>query len=722
MRMKLYHAGLLMVGVFLGGAACLGAAEKPSVAELTRELTGEKPAAQRTPEQLEAVYVEVLDALMPNMGDEDPGKRNGPQGILEKIAFRAGRAGAEADRAACAKAIAAKLGRDIGPLGRIWLLKQLERIGRAEAVSQITKLLANQDAQVRESARRALQKNPASEANEALRQALGSAGNMEWRAALINALAERRDPANLNLLMRAAGSQDDGVRIGAVIGLAALEDKSGLAPISAAMSVGAPRARTIAADSYLRLADALVARGDKASALRAFKTMLPAEGYLKCAAIIGIGRAGGPEDLPALLEAAASQDAKLRGACVEALCLLEGKDVARAIAAQVSQSQPETKLVLLQALARRGEKSTVPVFTAATEDADETVRVAALAGLGTVGNPAVVPLLLKAAGTGSKPQQDAARQSLQLLPGADIDKAVLNTMDAGDPRSRAEAARALASRHVVAATPTLLKTAMDADGGVRTESLKALGVVASSEALPALAGLLAKSEDDASRSEAANALVSIANRDDNIEARSEPILKALGASSGDARLWLLRVLGRIGGQQSLGAVRTAVKDNDAKVQDAAIRTLAEWPDATAAADLLGVVNSGANETQQVLAFRGYIRVCRIRTTRQEAETARMLAVGLAAAKRPDQKREALGGLAEVRDILALQAVLPCLDDNAVKEEAASAAARIGREICDQKPEAVKAAMQKVLDISSRDNVKRDAKETLDRAERKLGKS
>ena len=95
--------------------------------------------------------------------------------MLERIAFRASRPGADADRAACSKAIAARLGPQSGPLGRAWMLRQLERIGREEAVPQIAQLLTDNDALVRESARRALQKNPSNEANAALQKAVGSA-------------------------------------------------------------------------------------------------------------------------------------------------------------------------------------------------------------------------------------------------------------------------------------------------------------------------------------------------------------------------------------------------------------------------------------------------------------------------------------------------------------------------------------------------------------------
>jgi len=49
--MRLFHIGLLAIGILLGSATLLVAGE-PNVGELARELTGEKPAAGRTPERL----------------------------------------------------------------------------------------------------------------------------------------------------------------------------------------------------------------------------------------------------------------------------------------------------------------------------------------------------------------------------------------------------------------------------------------------------------------------------------------------------------------------------------------------------------------------------------------------------------------------------------------------------------------------------------------------
>ena len=103
------------------------------------------------------------------------------------------------------------------------------------------------------------------------------------------------------------------------------------------------------------------------------------------------------------------------------------------------------------------------------------------------------------------------------------------------------------------------------------------------------------------------------------------------------------MLGRIGGKKSLAGVRAALGEQDEKVKDAALHAMIEWPDALVADDLLALAKSSANETHQVLATRGYIRVCAIRGARPDAETARLLVAGLRVARRPEEKWQALGG-------------------------------------------------------------------------------
>jgi len=63
-----------------------------------------------------------------------------------------------------------------------------------------------------------------------------------------------------------------------------------------------------------------------------------------------------------------------------------------------------------------------------------------------------------------------------------------------------------------------------------------------------------------------------------------------------------------------------------------------------------------------------------------------------------------------------------MNDTALATEAANAAVRIGREIVDNQPQAVKAAMQKVLEVTKNADLLRQAREILDRADQRLKSS
>ena len=161
------------IGTLAGALAIALAAtaSAASVDDLIREFSGDADPVKRTPAQLEAAYAKVLAALIPDMGKERIPDRAKSQQTFERISLRAGRPGAGAERLALSKAMAARLGPATPKQARIWLVKQLQHIGRDEAAPAVAKLLGDQDPLIRERARRALQDNPSPAVPAALRNA-----------------------------------------------------------------------------------------------------------------------------------------------------------------------------------------------------------------------------------------------------------------------------------------------------------------------------------------------------------------------------------------------------------------------------------------------------------------------------------------------------------------------------------------------------------------------
>jgi len=716
--MKRLQSALLAVAMVLVSAWCARAGDA-AVDSLVKEFKGETPPQQRTPQEAEAAYGKVLDSLLPDMGSEDVGKQNGPQQTLQRMAYNASRPGADAERASLAKVLSTKLGENVAVTARVWILRQLEAMGRGEVVDALAGALKDKDALVRETARRALQNNPAPEADKILLAALNGA-DPTWQVAVINALGFRKDPANLQVLIKDASSGDDKVRSAAVHALGLLGDKSAADAIAAAMTKGSEDAKRTATDSYLLLADKLAQSGDRETALAMAKKMLTAQGHVKCAAIITLGRAGGAAEVNTILDLMNDPDAKIRGAGVEALNLMTTKEATLAIAEKVKTANPVLKVTLLRALTNRADKSTLPTFVAAAADADDNVKIEAIKGLAVVGDASVIPLLLRAAAAGGK-VQDTARVSLDRLAGKDIDSTMIAALDKSEPKSKAELVRSLGMRRAESAVPALLKCAEDADGAVRQEAWKALGALADNKVMPQLVALFSKAKDT-DLDEASKGLIAVCKRDTDVERRSEPVLAAVGNSQGPVRLALYGVLGRIGGKKSLETLRAALKEKDEKAHDAAIRAICEWPDADVADDLLAIAKGQEAENHQVLALRGLVRVVVMPGGAAAADKVKILEAAMAAAKRNDEKKLVLGGLGE--DPVKCKAGLEIADryvaEKGLSSEAGRAAQKIADKIWNSEPELCKNVMQKILDTSTDGGLKKDAKKILDQAEKKLG--
>ncbi|MGD0089536.1 MAG: HEAT repeat domain-containing protein [Planctomycetota bacterium] len=638
-------------------------------------------------------YGGQVEALLAKLGSENVGDLNGAQQALFTLCAQASAPGAEQRAAAC-EALASRLAK-ANPQARVWMLRQLERIGKAETVAAVAALLSDADEKVRDGARRALANNPAAEAALALAKALEGADKPADKVALLNALARHAAsaPAVAPVLLKSLASDDEEVRSAAAMALAHSADKHAVEELAGVLGKGSPQAQTTATSASLLLADELCGSGEKAAALKVYKQLCARTGHVKSAALIGLGRAGGAAELDTILEALGDADAGLRGAAVEAVSLVPATAATPALLAKLKDASKDKTIAILRALGTLGDKSAVPGLVAATTDADEDVRVAALRSLGAVADGSAIPALAKAAGTGGS-TATAARESLDRISGKDVDAALLACLKDPDTKVRAEAARCMGVRQMTDAVPALLKLAEDADAATRAEVFKALAGAVRAEHLPALAAVVGKTSDASTA--AVSAILAAALQVPDADRRADPVVAECAKATGPARLALWSVLGQLGGPKALEVLRAGLKEPDEEVQKSAVRAIGQWPDTSAAEDLLTLAKSAPNEALQVLALRGYIRLAGLAKARP-VEAVKMFQTALETAKRADEKRLALGGLGEVYDIAALNMVEPLLDDPALKEEAGAAAANIGKELAKQHGEAVRRVMEKVLD-------------------------
>ncbi len=695
------------------------AGEPPTLDEIAAELTGKAPMSERTRAQLAATQNTVLGMLLPKLGGGNLDAREQAQITWKAICWHASRPGADAERTALAGVVAARLSPDLPRPALFFLLRQLENLGRDESVKAVAKLLGADDPLLRERARITLQANRSPEAAETLRRALRRAREPAWQVALINALGARADKAVVRDLIGHAASSDEAVRLAAVESLAAIGDGAAADAIAKATGVkSSERTWYATCRAYLWLADALCAQGEKAKALGMYRRFLEAPVHLRCAAVIGLGRAGGADEIPILFAALEDQDPEVRGAGRQALELLPLPVVRQAVTEKAKTAAPAMLVQLLGLLAERGGQVELPTFIAASRHPSEEVRVAALNAMAALGSAEAMPALIAALAKTQGRELDAARNAVARVQGERADRAIVAAMKGAAPGLRVTLIGVLADRGARAAVPMLLDAARDDDASVRDAALDALGVLADAKALPTLVGLLVASKDDRGRAAAEKAIVAVGLRIEDEAQRAQPVVAALaGARDATARLALIRVLGRIGGGTALAALRTASKDDDADAQDAAVRALAEWQSAKAAADLLRIATQGKTLVHHVLALRGYVRVVGLPSDRPASETLKMLGDALAVARRPDERRLVLAGIAAVPDPAALEIVEPFLTDPALASEAAMAAAQIAAAISGTHRDAAKATLVKLLEATQHKQARQLATQTLDQIDK-----
>jgi HEAT repeat protein len=681
------------------------AADAPPVDPLVKQLAGEGAPAAKSAAEFEAAYAKVLPSLLTKPETDDL--------ALQRISFHASRPGAEVERAALSKVLASNLTGASVSL-KVVLLRHIQRIGREETVPSVAALLNDQDALVRDGARRALSNNPTSAAADALRTALDATDDATWKGALIIALADRRNPADAPTFAKAATSTDEAVRIPALIALAHVGDASAARVLAAARDTGSDAAKATANNACLLLADRLITLDQKAAAAKIYREYLYSPQRYRYAAIIGIGVAGTDEEVAKLLNVLSDKDPQARGAALQALSRRRDPALANEIVARLAKADASTKPWLLRALIGQNDKRAGKLMLEAASDPDEALRMLALTMLARLGDASAVPALLKSAAAKGE-EQIAARNALEMLPGVAVDAALVKGVAAGPVGERTEAIRALGARRTAVAG-LLFTVAGDADPAVRSEAMKSLALVAGFEELPRAINLVIDAKEDADRDQAVRTVVAIARKDENADVRVAPLVTESERAEGPVKAALLNAMGQLGGAKALDAIRAAVKSDDEKTHEAGVRALASWPDTAPLGELLTLAREEKSNTLSVLSLRGYVRLVGLPNKRPAPETIKLYQDAMTAAKRNDEKKMVLGGLGEVKDVKALDVVAPFLADEALANEACAAAIKIAKESGQSNKELARTTMKKVLEVSKNDGQKKAAKDVLTKLE------
>ncbi len=431
---------------------------------------------------------------------------------------------------------------------------------------------------------------------------------------------------------------------------------------------------------------------------------------------LGMARAdeANQEIINLVIDELKSGDPERQGGAVAIARDIPGAGVTKALAAELPNLSPPVQVQLLSALADRGDVVALPAVIEAGTSPAESVRVAALKAVGQLGGASDVLLLAQRAAETKADEQRAARESLYRLRGSETDAAILKELPATAIAVKVELVRAIGERNITQGVSVLLTAAKDENRSVRREAIRVLKVVAGPDDLSALVNLLLSQAGPSDRTEAEKTVAAVAHKIEDKNRQATAVLAALATvEESSKRASLLRVLGRIGDNNALPILRTSLGSQEAQIQDAAIRSLSDWPTPEPADDLLNAAQTADNQVHKVLALRGFVRLLGQRSDLPAQDAIALYQKAMDLAPNAVEKKRVLSGLSGEKSLAALEMAAGYLSDPMLHLEAESAVVQIARSIRGTYPQQALGMLEQVVKGTANETIHQQAQGLID---------
>lgn len=673
---KHYIFPALVLAVLIPVSAVAQSAVADLLAKLPAQNAADFDAVMADLVKLGPPAILELGAMMlpPGAGDN-----TSAEFALNGLANYVMRPGAENERKMAAEALLQALHAAADNDVKAFLIRQLQIAGREEAVMPLGALLT--DEALYEPAAQALLAIRTPEVSGFFAEALKTVQGKN-QITIIKALGEMRCAAAVPDILPLAKSPDAAVRETASLALADIAAPEASPLLVEALHTAAGYDYVRAASNYLLYARRRAQAGDPATCEAICRELLKSpEVNIASSALDHLVTLLGEKGFPEVLAAMDRPDPELRGAALRLASAFPDDAATQQWMDKAAKADPIVRVEIMNMLAQRGSLQAYTLFINALASADKPVRLAAIQALPRFNAAETVPALIKVLDTAAEEDERlAAKAALLCCHEERLTALVAEALPTAASPARKALLEILSARRADAFADMVFAWVSDADPAVRLAAINALANVESPNHLLRLAELLrtVQSEDDLDA--ARQTVVAVAKQNTDVENRVEPLLVTLAQTDDERKAAFYQAFSELGGGKALQCVVAATANGAANVRDAAIHALAAWKDPGAAPELLNVVRKAPGSEYQSLAMDGYVRLMKTAPPGEQTGWAKN---ALEAARRPEEKKAVIAAVAEAHTLDALQMVAAYLEDEALKADAAMAAAKIA---CPQKEE------------------------------------
>lgn len=575
--------------------------------------------------------------------------------------------------------------------------QHLAVIGREACVPALAKLL--ESSETVGLACLALTLNPAPRASAVLRRRLEVVSGLD-QAQIAHALGVRRDGRSVAALSQLTRTGTSEVAEAAVIALGQIGTGPAQAALAGLRKAGPEALSRAVADASLRVAEQLVARGNRRAAAGLY-TELMATGQpddLRRGALGGLLRLDPDGGEERMLRVLSGRDETLKPVVIAALPGLKREDASKKFAAALPGLAPFEQVLLLQALSQRGDPAARAAVREQLTAANPEVRLAAIQAEGETGDAASVPALAGALHQFDAPaEQRAIEVALSRLPGgAAVDQALAAQVKNRMAGPKAPFLAALVRRANPESLRLFLAETASSDAALAKLAFQGVSRVAGADDLAAVLKALGGLRADGVLEDAQAAVGQVLRRAGTTAAASAAVRDALKATPGlEGQRRFLPLLAGCPDADGLAVVAAAAQEANAQTRNLGLRTLADWPEATAWIPLAELYGQASSETERVLALRGLARLLGEQNAKPDAQLIARYREILASAKGDNDRKLVLGALAGCAHPDALALAVEQLANPGVRAEAGLAVKNIAGLIKAQHPQAAEAALQKL---------------------------
>lgn len=622
----------------------------------------------------EAGLVEMATKLSPS----ERGDNTGLEYALGSFSYFVMQAGKEDLRQMSARAYCQALEKLTDKENKEFIIRQLQRIGKDEAVPCLQAYL--QDERLCDPTARALIKVNSPAANTALLNALQSAQG-SCRLSLVEALGDSRHKEAIAAITPLVSNEDQKLKKLVLYALANIADPSSETVLTKAAQESKfvyDNTNTMAA--YLLYIQRLAETGNQLQAEKLAQMLLNTakeedQVHTRTAALKLLTATRGEKSMPLLLEAATDKNPEYRAAALQFATSYITPAATNMWVAKLKKAQPEVQAEIITMLGKNGAETALPAVLKLLKHKNSQVKIAAIGAAGRLGQEKIIADLFGAMKKGNKEEIRAVKEALLIMKG----NGIVTSIAAALPNMKAQAQAALlyvlGARAAHEKVNEVFSYTNSTDTTVRMAALKALAPIVVKENLPQLFSLLSEIPQPAEVHAVQQAIIEATRTSGEQSQQAGLILHQMEKLSADKKPLYFPVLASIGGKSALDAIAKAFATGDAATKTAAVGALSQWSDVTAANELYRIIQQPAESAYLDQALKGYIHSIQLASYTPDQKLL-MLRNAMQAAKTAEQKKLILKEVERNKTFPALVFAGKYLDDLELQQEAANAVMNI----------------------------------------------